>query len=114
VDFHKAVRSPIFTCLIKTREGIAIFGTDSAFLKQEPLGIDAGSSVQVEFEFKAALLPGIYYINCGVRDPSESDNDFLHRRVDVAMFRVTSSESSTALAGLADLQAVVNVRSRHE
>lgn len=114
VEFHTTVRNPIFTCLVKTREGIAIFGTDSAFLKQELREVNAGSSVQVEFEFKAALLPGIYYINCGVRDPSESDTDFLHRRVDVAMFRVTSNESSTALAGLADLQAVVNVRASHE
>jgi lipopolysaccharide transport system ATP-binding protein len=114
VDFHQAVRNPIFTCLVKTREGIAIFGTDSAFLKHDLRGIDAGGSVQVEFAFKAALLPGIYYINCGVRDPSESDTDFLHRRVDVAMFRVTSSENSTALAGLTDLQAVVSVQSRHE
>ncbi|WP_259757890.1 ABC transporter ATP-binding protein [Pseudomonas sp. GCEP-101] len=113
VDFHQTVRNPVFTCLVKTREGIAIFGTDSAFLKQEILAVDAGNSVQVEFAFKAALLPGIYYINCGVRDPSESDTDFLHRRVDVAMFRVTSSESSTALAGLTDLQAVVSVQATH-
>lgn len=114
VDFHHYVGNPIFTCLVKTREGIAIFGTDSAFLKQELRDVDAGSSVQVEFAFKAALLPGIYYINCGVRDPSESDTDFLHRRVDVAIFRVTSSESSTALAGLTDLQAIVRVKLCHE
>lgn len=114
VDFHHAVGNPIFTCLVKTREGIAIFGTDSAFLKQELRDVEAGSSVQVEFAFKAALLPGIYYINCGVRDPSESNTDFLHRRVDVAMFRVTSSESSTALAGLTDLQAIASVQLCHE
>jgi lipopolysaccharide transport system ATP-binding protein len=57
------------------------------------------------------LVPGIYYINCGVRESTGEEIDFLHRRVDAAIFRVVSSSGTTALAGLADFHTAVKLSS---
>ncbi|CAI8789687.1 ABC transporter ATP-binding protein [Pseudomonas chlororaphis] len=111
VEFFKSVKSPIFTYLIKTKEGIAISGTDSFFLSEDVGSVESGSIVNVEFSFNASLVPGIYYINCGVRESTGEEVDFLHRRVDAAIFRVVSSSGTTALAGLADFHTAVKLSS---
>lgn len=111
VEFFRSVKSPVFTYLIKTKEGIAISGTDSLFLNEDVGFIESGSIINVEFSFSASLVPGVYYINCGVRESVSEEVDFLHRRVDAAIFRVVSSTDTTALAGLADFCTTVRLSS---
>jgi lipopolysaccharide transport system ATP-binding protein len=109
VQFHEAVRSPVFTCMIKTKEGIAVSGTDSTFLEAEVVDASPGDVLKVKFSFSAALVPGFYYVNCGVRDADASEAGFIHRRVDAAIFKVVSGDDTTALVGVADLQARLEV-----
>jgi lipopolysaccharide transport system ATP-binding protein len=114
VKFFEKVNNPVFTCLVKTREGIAVSGTNSMFLKECVGRVEPGQTVEVDFSFSAAFVPGIYYVNCGIRDADGEGVDFIHRRVDAAIFRVSSSHKTTALVGFVDLQTTLNTGVRNE
>ncbi len=49
--------------------------------------VDAGSSYRVEFRFCCALNPGIYFLNAGVVGNVDGSETYLHRLIDIAMFR---------------------------
>jgi len=103
------LQSPILALMIKTREGVSVFGTDSKHLANDIGNIVKDELIQVSFAVDLALAPGTYYLNCGVRDSASEQTVFLHRRVDALLFRVTRSQSSSAAVGLADLSARMNV-----
>ncbi len=88
VDFEASVKFPVFTFLIKTLEGISLYGTNTLSLGGQPELFVAGDRLEVSFLMKNTLAAGTYFINCGVRDDNSEDSIFIHRRVDVAMFKV--------------------------
>lgn len=88
VNFNTAVRNPIFAFLLKTVEGISLYGTDSHGLGQTHGDVQAGETITVTFAMANVLASGVYFLNCGVRDDSGETTEFMHRRVDVLMFKV--------------------------
>jgi lipopolysaccharide transport system ATP-binding protein len=109
VRFNQDVDQPIFGMMLKTIEGIALYGVDSAKLDFAPCRAGAGESLDVTFELANVLAPGVYYLNCGVRIHTESKVEFLSRRVDSAIVRVIASPGTTASAGLVELGAVLSI-----
>ena len=113
VRFHERVTSPIFSMMLKTREGNAVYGTDSSLIGKAqsgvPVDIEAGSVVDVAFEIDTHLAPDQYFLNCGVRREHDGESAFLSRRVDAAMLRVSSSPTSSALVGPADLRGRLSI-----
>ncbi len=107
VRFHERVTAPIFSMMLKTRDGHAVYGTDSSRVGEAqagvPVVIEAGSVIVVAFEIETHLAPDQYFLNCGVRREHDSESAFLSRRVDAAILRVSSSPASSALVGPADL-----------
>jgi hypothetical protein len=75
--------------LLKTREGIAIYGVDTKRLQFRGQNFCAGDSVLVEFTLKNLLAPGYYYFNCGVRVEDNDGVEFLCRRVDSAVLKAS-------------------------
>ncbi|MBE9527572.1 MAG: ABC transporter ATP-binding protein [Proteobacteria bacterium] len=104
VLFKSSVNYPVFAFLIKTMEGISIYGTDTLSLGKQTKTYKTGESIEVSFHLKNHLAAGTYFINCGIRDESEESTSFLHRRIDVAMFRVTQ-HTDINQAGLINLAA---------
>jgi len=109
VRFHLDVEGPIFAMMIKTCEGMALYGVDSRQLKNERRIFRAGDVVDVDFTLQNPLAPGIYYLNCGVRLDDMEQVEFLSRRVDSALLRVTSSASSSVVTGHVEMQARISV-----
>lgn len=105
VSVEQDLNDPVFAFMIKTREGTAVSGTDSEYLDCVTGYIEAGRTLEVAFELKNTLAPGIYYLNCGLRDSRSEQTVFIHRRVDALLFRVVQSEKGTAAVGLVDLAA---------
>jgi len=105
VRFHEDVFRPIFAMMLKTREGVALYGVDSTSLPANTHHCRAGDLVDVEFTLDNPLAPGLYYLNCGVRLDAEDGVEFLSRRVDAAILRVTASSGSTVVSGLVDMRA---------
>lgn len=103
VHFVESVSNPVFSMMLKTREGKAVFGTDSVFLSASAVEVAAGQAVKVVFQINTHLAPDQYFLNCGVRREQHGESVFMTRRVDAAILRVSSSEKSSAAVGPADL-----------
>ena len=113
VRFHERVKEPVFSMMLKTREGNAVYGTDSSLLSEAqssvPVHFEAGSVIDVVFEIDTHLAPDQYFLNCGVRREHDGESAFLSRRVDAAILRVSSSPTSSALVGPADLRGRLSI-----
>jgi lipopolysaccharide transport system ATP-binding protein len=96
--------------MIKTREGVAVFGTDTLHLNQPTGVIQSGTVVEITFELKNTLAPATYYLNCGLRHPDAGSSVFIHRRVDALMFRVATDGRTTAAVGISDMQAAFRLQ----
>lgn len=112
VRFNQATVDPIFAMMIKTKEGIAIYGTDTIYLNCKNTGVyDPGEKRLISFKIKNNLAPGVYYLNCGIRDDSGEKTEFLHRRVDVLIFRITPSSITTIGVGVVELSSSILIES---
>ena len=111
VQFHEPVTAPIFSMMLKTRQGNAVYGTDSSYMGGAPMEVEAGSVIEVAFEMETHLAPDQYFLNCGVRRERDGESAFMSRRVDAAILCVSSSLASSALVGPADLRGRLLIRS---
>ena len=109
VRFHDNVSGPIFAMMLKTREGVTLYGVDTRQLKVQTRDFQAGETVNVSFTLNNPLAPGVYYLNCGVRLDGSGEIEFLSRRVDSALLRVTAGPSCSVAIGLVEMQAELAV-----
>jgi lipopolysaccharide transport system ATP-binding protein len=87
--------------MIKTKEGIALFGSDTSH-DAEILDrcFYPFESATLGFKFRNVFAPGNYYLNCGIRDDGNDDSAFLHRRVDALIFTVQPNEENFVKHGI--------------
>ncbi|MEQ1528580.1 MAG: Wzt carbohydrate-binding domain-containing protein, partial [Methylococcales bacterium] len=91
-----------FGMLIKTTSGVELGGCASAASARTSLAyIETGTVYRVEYRFRCALNPGVYFLNAGVVGDINGNETFLHRLVDVAMFRVLTEMNNLA-TGIVD------------
>ncbi|UQG60146.1 ABC transporter ATP-binding protein [Marinobacter sp. M3C] len=110
VRFNQAVDHAVFAIMIKTREGLGLFGTDTSELAQfSGRTFQEGELVTLRYDIGNAFAPGVYYINCGVRDDRSNEPVFLHRRLDAVLFRVRSDENTTVKSGLINVPAKITI-----
>lgn len=118
VRFCEDVVGPIFAMMLKTREGISLYGVNSeASTLLPPTRACAGSSYDIAFQLSNVLAPGIYYLNCSVSVKSQGGVEYLHRRLDSAILRVVASAHTTIMSGLVELSSQISIRStsvKHE
>jgi lipopolysaccharide transport system ATP-binding protein len=102
VQFTKSASNIRFGMLIKTTSGIELGGGASANSPRESLAyVEAGSSYRVEFRFRCALNTGVYFLNVGVVGDVDGSETYLHRLIDIAMFRVQPDAENLA-TGIVD------------
>ncbi len=68
----------------------------------------AGDEYTIEFEFCCRLNAGVYFLNAGVVGDLNGSETYLHRLIDVAMFRVMS-ESDNLATGVVDFTCLPHV-----
>ena len=105
VRFVQAVDRPVYAMMLKTTDGKAVFGTDTATLIPVAESGAPNQCLEVRFQFVAGLAPGNYFLNAGVRRDSADETVFMCRRVDAGVLRVMNGSKSTAAVGPADLYA---------
>ncbi|MBZ0094976.1 MAG: ABC transporter ATP-binding protein [Sulfuricella sp.] len=113
VRFNKAMESPIFGMLLKTVDGWSIYGIERKSVAPAPLRFEAGDEVNVKFSLVNNLMPGTYYLNCGIRDSCGGELHFLHRRVDSAVLEIRSEVRGIGF-GVANLVGNVEFQMSHE
>lgn len=109
VDFARRCERVRFSMLIKTLSGGELGGAMSAATIGEAVEfVEAGKEVAVQFEFSCNLTPGLYFLNAGVVGLADEMETFLHRALDVAVFRVMP-ESQTLITSVVDFQCVPSI-----
>lgn len=111
VRFYETVCQAVFGMMLKTREGSALYSVDSKQLNAKSKPFKAGEIVEIDFALENPLAPGVYYLNCGVRDESKEGIEFLCRRVDSALLRVTASHETSVVSGLVEMRANLSLGS---
>jgi len=102
VRFQEAASNVRFGMMIKTLNGVELGGAVSSPANRIALDrVAAGAVYKVEFRFTCSLNAGLYFLNAGVAGAINGEESYLHRLVDVSMFRVQSSEQDLA-TGIVD------------
>jgi lipopolysaccharide transport system ATP-binding protein len=103
LHFHLAQDEPMAGILIRTRNGLDAFGTNT---KEEGIRLPAckpGDSLQVEFAFRCDLTPQEYTLTVAAQHFSGHSHDWLD---DAIAFQVLDT---TKRAGIANLPTTVTV-----
>lgn len=98
VAFEQAAAGVRFGMLLKTTTGVELAGGVTALAHDALPCVEAGQEFVVQFQFRCLLAPGTYFANAGVLGRDGEAEQFLDRRVDVAMFRVMPDTARLATA----------------
>jgi lipopolysaccharide transport system ATP-binding protein len=103
VAFSEARAEVRFGMMIRSIIGLEIGGAISAPPSEAIESVAAGSVLRVRFRFRCNVAAGTYFLNAGVLGRvAESEGEvFLHRLIDVVMFRV-SPEPGSLMTGAVD------------
>ena len=102
VTFSKSARNVRFGMLIKTISGVELGGGVSASSPGESLPhAEADSAYRVEFRFRCSLNAGVYFLNAGVLGDVNGTEIYLHRLLDIAMFKILP-EAGNLSSGFVD------------
>ena len=94
--------------MIRTTTGIEVSGHVSDGDAEHMALVPAGASVDVCFRFRCLLTAGTYFLNAGCVARIDEQEQYIDRRVDVAMFRVQpyADARATALVDLVEEEAL--------
>lgn len=110
VDFESTAESVGFGMMIKTSSGVELGGARSSISMRDSISkAEVGDCYYIEFSFVCNMTPGVYFLNAGVVGDVSGSHTFLHRILDVAMFRVISSKNEYS-TGLVDFLCAPNVQ----
>jgi lipopolysaccharide transport system ATP-binding protein len=98
VRFDQGVTQVRFGMLIKTMTGLELGGAVSAGPGHGIAYQASGTTVHVEFRFTCNLNPGSYFLNAGVTGHLHEAEIYLHRVLDICMFKVMPVSDNTATA----------------
>ena len=109
VVFARECHGVKFGMMIKTVEGVPVYGTNTTGCANQQ-DFNCGQTASVRFALEGNLMPGTYYLNVGTTRETCDGPQFLDRRVDCLIFRVTRVHSRASL-GYANLFATPVVES---
>ena len=104
VRFELTASNVRFGMMIKTVSGLELGGAMSAAsLSNSIHNVPIGSEILVEFKFKCVLNAGVYFMNAGVIGLQNGSETYLHRLLDIEMFRVMP-DTNTISFGTVDFE----------
>ena len=102
VRFERSASGVRCGMLIRTISGLELAGAVTATPSQALSLVAAGEELCVSFRWRCLLAPGAYFLNAGVLGRVETEEEYLDRSIDAAMFRVLpeSERRATAIVDL--------------
>lgn len=94
--------------MIRSLTGVEVGGAATTLPQDALPVVKAGEVLNVRFRFRCLLAPGTYFLNAGVLASLGEGEEYVDRRVDVAMFRVMPANDRLA-TGFVDLDVVPQV-----
>lgn len=104
VMFAATCSNIFYGLMIKTKEGINLFGTNTLEMGMPLSHAQEGEEVLVAFEIGSHLGPGEYFLNCSIAEGNTDDPKFLHRIVDAAIITIEANE--TPFSGLITMDII--------
>ncbi|ELR65070.1 Teichoic acid export ATP-binding protein TagH [Photobacterium marinum] len=108
VTFDSSIENVRFGMLIKTLSGVELGGAASSTPNNCIEHIDICETKEIKFSFDCQLNPGVYFLNAGVMGHVDRAETYLHRLIDIAMFRVIP-EVEILSTGIIDFQCTSEV-----
>lgn len=105
VEFDRTLARVRCGMMMRSITGVDIAGCASSLPENALPVVENGARLQARFRFRCMLAPGAYFANAGVLAESGEGEDYVDRRIDVAMFRVMPRNDRLA-TGLVDLDVV--------
>ncbi len=96
--FAESQPEPMVGILIRTRNGLDVYGTNTKIEESSFGPCSAGDELVVEFEFDCRLTPQEYTLTVATQHPSGHSHDWLD---DAIAFRVTDAKTRAGVANLA-------------
>ncbi|MFO1305821.1 MAG: ABC transporter ATP-binding protein [Burkholderiales bacterium] len=109
VAFERDVESPVYGLLIKTHDGVFLYGTNSSIANGPAPGVRAGDVVACEFAIPSGLNSGSYLVSLGVSESAPGGELVpLDRRYDSLLLQAVNDDP---VWGLVDLRATCRIES---
>lgn len=106
VEFSHTASRVRFGMLLKTISGNELGGLTSHCTGEGITTVEPGESVSVSFGLVPRLSPGTYFLNAGVMGWVNDTETYLHRILDVLMFRVLPQTAQT-VTGYVDFSSSI-------
>lgn len=110
VSFEAKTIDPIFSIMLKTREGVCVYYVDSKILGIHYGSFAAGDTCEFKMRLRNNLAPGAYFLNTAVRTERGDTQTVHHRLVDVATVSITPRVEGEYPGGLVDLEAFFEMK----
>lgn len=102
VEFDRSITGVRCGMMIRTVTGIELAGAATSQAADAVALVERGARLRVRFRFRCLLAPGAYFLSAGVLARLEEGEEFVDRRIDVAMFKVMPASGRLA-TGIVDL-----------
>lgn len=102
VRFERTLGSVRCGMMIKAITGVEVGGVVTATRSAAVPVVESGTVLQARFAFRCLLASGTYFLNAGVVASLGEGEEYVDRRVDVAMFRVMP-DAARLVTGYVDL-----------
>ncbi|MDD5298389.1 MAG: ABC transporter ATP-binding protein [Rhodocyclaceae bacterium] len=106
--FNRDVSRPVFGMVIRSKEGVMLFGVNSTGLDEIAVPRKKSELVCIQFAVTPHLGPGDYFVSVGVVDATDHAMVPLDRRYDSICLKVTGA---TPQLGVVDMEPSIRVLS---
>lgn len=107
VLFHRRVENPVFGVMIKNRNGVEVFGTNTHLRALKTGTYEAGERAEACFDMPLMLGAGTYSISYAVHT---ADGQFFDYRVDARLVEVLGVDEAIGLVNLPVVLTVAKTR----
>ncbi|WP_068779038.1 ABC transporter ATP-binding protein [Paenibacillus sp. GM2] len=99
-EVFEEISSPVFGVIIKTINGIELFGTNTKILGKQIGTVRNGTLLETEIDLPIYLNEGTYFLTFGITDQSGNETVTIDRMIDVTFIRVLSDIKSIGLVNM--------------
>jgi ABC-type Fe3+/spermidine/putrescine transport system ATPase subunit len=108
--FKMEMEEPVIGFIVKTLQGIDVYGTNTLLTDHHIGHVKAGTTVEVDFQHKMRLNAGSYFISSGVTEFAAGNKIVHDRRMDMIAFKVVGKRTSY---GLVDMDSSIRLTISH-
>ena len=108
IDIINAIKELQAGLLIRTVEGVSVFGTSTLYNEKNIYNLSSGETWKLDFHLKLSLCPGTYFITLAIAEAvSHSDMSYLDRKTDVIILKV--NQKKLKASGIASLESHIDI-----